>query len=54
MGHRVRKWNTRNVIARPIIAYKHGVLPNFTARNGVGVGEDAAKIVSSWSDRLED
>jgi hypothetical protein len=49
LGHRVRNWNARNVIARPITAYYYGATPKFTARTGVGLGEDAAKIASSSS-----
>ena len=43
LGHRVCKWNARDVIARSITAKYNGASPNFTPRNGVGVGEDAAK-----------
>ena len=47
LGHRVRKWNARDVIARPITTLHNGASPNFTACDGVGVGEDAVKKVSS-------
>ena len=54
MGDRIRKWNTRNVIARAFTAPYTGASPNFTARNGVDGSKDAAKIVFSvwgFSDR---
>jgi hypothetical protein len=44
LWRRVREWNARNVIARPIMALYNGASPNFTARTGVSVGEDAAKM----------
>jgi len=53
LGRRARKWHVRNFIAQSFTAQQHGASPNFTARNGLGVGEGAAKIVSAWSDRLE-
>jgi hypothetical protein len=42
----------RNVVARTFTASSNGASPNFTTRSGVGVGEDAAKIV--YSGRLTD
>ena len=47
LGQRVRRWNARNVVARPITAYSDGASPNFTLRRGVDVGEDAARITCS-------
>jgi hypothetical protein len=43
----VRKWNARDVISRPITTPHNGASPSFTACDGVGVGEDAVKKVSS-------
>ena len=48
LGHRVRKWNARNVIARSINAQHNGASTYFTVRNGVGVGEDCRESGSSW------
>jgi hypothetical protein len=44
LERRVRKSYVRNVVARPFTASSNGASPNFTARNGVGVGEDAAHL----------
>jgi len=54
LRQRVRKPNARNVMAQAFAAQHNGASPNFTARNGVGVGEDAVKNVSSgMTDLLE-
>ena len=53
MRQRARKWYAHNVMAHNIIALYHGASSKVTSRNGVDVGEDAAKIVPAGSDRLE-
>ena len=45
LRQRVRKPNACNVMAQAFAAQHNGASPNFTSRSGVGVGEDAAKIV---------
>ena len=45
LRQRVRKPNARSDIAETFSAYYYGASTRFTARNGVGVGEDAAKMV---------
>jgi len=51
LERRVRKSYVRDVVARTFTASANGASPNFTARSGVGVGEDAAKMVYSGADR---
>ena len=49
-GGRLRRFD---VDAQPCTAYYNGASPDFTARNGIDVGEDAAKIVPAGSDSLK-
>ena len=44
LGRRVRVSYVSNVVARTFTSSHNGASPNFTARNGVGVGEDAAHL----------